>query len=92
MTGADDMINFFIEQCLNGLDFIYNSYLTGFFTKITEIFTYFQQYYSTFEDFMEIVYFIFGKGLIVFFLSACLTIIFVKIVFAIINLVGQFIP
>ncbi|WP_407454115.1 hypothetical protein [Methanobrevibacter sp.] len=86
------MINFFIEQVLNGLDFIYAQFLVGFFTKITEIFTRFEEYQDIFEQFMEIIYFLFGKNLIVFFLGCCLTIIIVKIVFAIINLAGQFIP
>lgn len=86
------MINFFIEMGLNGLDFIYSNFLSSFFTKITEILTTFSSYQATFEDFMEIIYFLFGKNLIVFFLGACVTIILVKITFAIINLVGQFVP
>lgn len=86
------MINFFIEQVLNGLDYIYTQFLASFFTKITEIFTRFEDYQDIFEQFMEMVYFLFGKNLIVFFLGCCLTIIIVKIVFAIINLAGQFIP
>lgn len=86
------MINFFIEQVLNGLDFIYSQFLASFFTKITEIFTRFEEYQDIFEEFMQIIYFLFGKNLIVFFLGCCLTIILVKIVFAIINLAGQFIP
>ena len=86
------MINFFIEQVLNGLDFIYSQFLASFFSKITEIFSRFEDYQDIFEQFMEMIYFLFGKNLIVFFLSCCLTIIIVKIVFAIINLAGQFIP
>ena len=86
------MFNFFIQLALNGLDWLYTNYLTGFFSKITEIFTYFDTYSSIFSDFMEVIYFFFGKGLIVFFLGACLTIILVKVVFALVNLVGQFVP
>ena len=86
------MVNVFIEFVLSGLDWLYSQFLTGFFAKITAIFTMFETYESVFFDLMEIVYFLFGKNLIVFFLGCCLTIIIVKVVFAIVNLVGQFVP
>ena len=86
------MLNFFIEQALTGLDWVYTNFLTGFFSKITEIFTMFENYEDVFFDLMEIIYFLFGKNLIVFFLGCCLTIIIVKVIFAVINLVGQFVP
>lgn len=86
------MINFFLQQILTGLDWIYNGYLTGFFTKITDILTMFNSYRSVFDEIMGVIYFFFGKPLIVFGVGVGVTIIVVKIVFAIINLVGQFIP
>ena len=86
------MINFFIEQVLAGLDYVYTQFLASFFTKITEIFTRFEDYQDIFEEFIQVMYFLFGKNLVVFFLGCCLTIIIVKVVFAIINLVGQFVP
>lgn len=86
------MINFFLLQILNGLDWLYTNYLSGFFSKITDLFTMFEQSRSVFNEIVQIIYFICGKNLIVFGLSVGVTIIIVKIVFAIVNLVGQFIP
>lgn len=86
------MINFFLQQILNGLDWLYTSYLSGFFTKITDLFTMFENTRSVFNELMGVIYFICGKNLIVFGLGVGATIIVVKIVFAIVNLVGQFVP
>lgn len=86
------MINFFLLQILNGLDWLYTNYLSGFFTKITDLLTMFEQSRTVFNEIVQIIYFICGKNLIVFGLSVGVTIIIVKIVFAIVNLAGQFIP
>lgn len=86
------MINFFLEQALNGLDWIYTTYLTGFFSKITELLTMFDNSRVYFDEIIGIIYFFCGKNLIVFGIGVGVTIIVVKIVFAIINLAGQFIP
>lgn len=86
------MINFFLQQVLNGLDWLYTSYLSGFFSKITELLTMFENSRTVFNEIIQIIYFICGKNLIVFGLGVGVTIIVVKIVFAIVNLVGQFVP
>lgn len=86
------MINFFLQQVLNGLDWLYTSYLFGFFSKITDLLTMFENSRTVFDEIVQIIYFICGKNLIVFGLGVGVTIIIVKIVFAIVNLVGQFVP
>lgn len=86
------MINFFLQQTLNGLDWLYTSYLSGFFSKITEMLTMFENSRTVFNEIVQIIYFICGKNLIVFGLGVGVTIIVVKIVFAIVNLIGQFVP
>lgn len=86
------MINFFLQQVLNGLDWLYTSYLSGFFSKITDLLTMFENSRTVFNEIVQIIYFICGKNLIVFGLGVGVTIIVVKIVFAIVNLIGQFVP
>lgn len=86
------MINFFLQQVLNGLDWLYTSYLSGFFSKITDLLTMFENSRTVFNEIVQIIYFICGKNLIVFGLGVGVTIIIVKIVFAIVNLIGQFVP
>lgn len=86
------MINFFLLQILNGLDWVYINYLSGFFSKITELLTMFENSRTLFDEIIGIIYFFCGKNLIVFGIGVGVTIIIVKIVFAIINLVGQFVP
>lgn len=87
------MINFFIQQILNLLDWCYtNLYINELFTKINDIFTQINSYSGQWDDFMAIIFFVVGKPLIVFCVGVGITCIVVKIVFGIIHLVGQFVP
>lgn len=87
------MINFFIQQILNLLDWIYtNLYINELFTKLNDLFSQLNNYQSQWDDFMSIIFFVVGKQLIVFCVGVGVTIIIVKIVFALVHIVGQFVP
>lgn len=87
------MINFFIQQILNLLDWIYtNLYINELFTKLNDLFSQLNNYQSQWDDFMSIIFFVVGKPLIVFCVGVGVTIIIVKIVFALVHIVGQFVP
>lgn len=87
------MINFLIKQFLDLLDWCYtNLYINELFTKINELFTMISNYQSQWDQFMGIIFFIVGKSLLVFCVGVGVAIIIVKIVFALIHLIGQFVP
>ena len=87
------MINFFIQQILNMLDWCYTHlYINELFVKLNDIFAQINNYKVQWDDFMSIIFFIVGKPLIVFCVGVGITVIVVKIVFALIHLIGQFVP
>lgn len=87
------MINFLIKQFLDLLDWCYtNLYINELFTKINELFTMISNYQSQWDQFMGIIFFVVGKSLLVFCVGVGVAIIIVKIVFALIHLIGQFVP
>lgn len=87
------MINFLIKQLLDLLDWCYtNLYINELFTKINDLFTMISNYQSQWDQFMGIIFFVVGKSLLVFCVGVGVAIIIVKIVFALIHLIGQFVP
>ena len=86
------MLNDIFLFGLNLIDTIYNMFLLTPITTINSVFTKINDYSSTLTDLLQIVYFICGKGLVVFGIGVGVAIITIKVVFAIINLIGQFVP
>lgn len=87
------MINFLIKQFLDLLDWCYtNLYINELFTKINDLFTLISSYQNQWDQFMGIIFFVVGKSLLVFCVGVGVAIIIVKIVFALIHLIGQFVP
>lgn len=87
------MINFLIKQLLDLLDWCYtNLYINELFTKINDLFTMISSYQTQWDQFMGIIFFVVGKSLLVFCVGVGVVIIIVKIVFALIHLIGQFVP
>lgn len=87
------MINDLISSIIEAFDHLLTQ--MGINDKITSILSYlddFQTYTTEFNKYLSGVYFIFGKSLVVYIVTVALLIIVIRIAFAIVNLVGQFIP
>lgn len=87
------MINDLISGIIEAFDHLLTQ--MGINEKITTLLSYlddFQTYTTEFNKYLSGVYFIFGKSLVVYIVTVALLIIVIRIAFAIVNLVGQFIP
>lgn len=87
------MINDLISNIIEAFDYLLTQ--MGINDKITTLLSYlddFQTYTTEFNKYLSGVYFIFGKSLVVYIVTVALLIIVIRIAFAIVNLVGQFIP
>lgn len=87
------MINFFIQQFFNLLDYVYiNLHIVDLITKISDLISTANTYMSNWNSFVQIVYFILGKPFTMLIITTGSIVIVAKIIMAIVNLVGQFIP
>lgn len=87
------VINDLIEKLIMSFSYFYES--LGLHTAISNLIGYlddWQTYQATFAEYMSGVYFLFGKSLIVYMVTVFTIIFLVRLIFAVINLVGQFIP
>lgn len=87
------MINDFISNLILSFDDFISS--LGLYTKFTELLGYlddFQTYSVEFNKYLSGVYFILGKGLCTYIISIFVLIVIIRIIFAVVNLVGQFVP
>lgn len=87
------MINFFIQQFFNVLDWIYiNLHIVDLINKISDLMTTSQTYITNWNKFVEIVYFVIGKPFTLIIVTTGAVVIIAKLVFALINLIGQYVP
>lgn len=87
------MINDFISKLILSFDDFLSS--LGLYIKITELIGYlddFQTYSAEFNKYLSGVYFILGKGLCTYIISVFVLVVIVRVIFAVVNLVGQFVP
>lgn len=87
------MINDFISKIIISFDGFLTS--LGLYTKITELIGFlddFQSYSTEFNKYLTGVYFILGKGLCTYIISVFVVVVVVRILFAVVHLVGQFVP
>lgn len=87
------MINDFIIGFISLVDnFLYNlNFFTFLSDLITKMNTY-TNYVSTFQTYLSSAYFIFGKPLVMYVVGFSITIFAIKVIGAIVMIVGQFIP
>lgn len=67
----------------------------GLYNKFSELIGFlddFQSYTTEFNKYLSGVYFIFGKALVSYMISVFIVIVGVRIIFAVVHLVGQFVP
>lgn len=88
------MINDFIKWGLDLIDYFYNLIPGNYnlITKIQDLITSLSTYQNTWNELTSVIYFILGKPLVVTCISVGVCIIVVKLIFAIINIVGQYVP
>lgn len=88
------MINDFIKWCLDLIDYFYNLIPSDYnlFDKLSDLLTNLSQYQSTWNELIGVVYFIIGKPLIITCISVGVAIIVIKLIFALINIIGQYVP
>lgn len=88
------MINDFIKWCLEIIDTFYDLIPSEYnlITKITDLVSSISSYSSTWNELTSVIFFILGKPLVVTCISVGICIIVVKLIFALINIIGQYVP
>lgn len=86
------MLNDIFNFGVNLIDMIFNSFLSTPITTLNSVFTKISEFSTTLTNLLQAMYFICGKGLVVFGIGVGIAIITIKVIFAVINLVGQFVP
>lgn len=87
------MINDIIIKLIESLSDFYTR--IGLHSLISSLIGYlddWQSYSTLFESYLAGVYFLFGKALIIYIVSVFSVVIVIRLTFAIINLIGQFVP
>ena len=88
------MINDLIEWALSIIDNIYSLIPENFnlIDKIAALLNSLQSYQDTWNSLMSVIYFVIGKPLLTTCIGVGVAIIVIKLIFAIINIVGQYVP
>lgn len=86
------MINDWIIGFISIFTNFYSDKIHPFFQDLIEIITSWEDYQYIFNDLLSGVMFICGKPLIVFMVSCFAIIVGIRVLMAIVNIVGQFIP
>lgn len=88
------MINDFIKWCLDLIDYFYNLIPSDYnlFDKLSDLINTLSSYRDTWNELTGVIYFIIGKPLISACISVGVVIIVVKLIFALINIIGQYVP
>ena len=87
------MINDLISKLILAFDDLISN--LGLYTKITSLIGYlddFQSYTTEFNKYLSGVYFIFGKSLVIYMVTVFAIVVTVRIAFAVVHLIGQFVP
>lgn len=87
------VINDIISKLILSLADLYNS--AGLHTALSNLIDKlddWQTYSSLFADYMSGVYFLFGKALIIYIIGVFIAVFAVRLLFAVVNLIGQFVP
>lgn len=87
------MINDIIIKLIESFSDIYTR--IGLHTLISNLIGYlddWQSYSTLFNEYLSGVYFLFGKALVVYIVGVFAVVIVIRIAFAIVNLIGQFVP
>lgn len=86
------MITDFIIKSMTMILYFYNTYIHPHIGDLLTHINEWQNYTSTFQTYLGGVYFILGKSLIVFIITTFGIILVVRLFFAVLNIVGQYVP
>lgn len=87
------MINDLIIKIIMVFDNLYNNFgVSALIEDLIDKISTFEDYLSDFQYYLGGVYFVLGKPLVVFMVSVFSIIFTIRLVMAIVNIVGQFIP
>lgn len=87
------MINILVGVFLNILDWFYDFFdLAHYFDFWNTLTGYLSAQHDTLKNILEGIYFFMGKGIVTFIWDFGIGIFVLAIIFAIINLIGQFVP
>lgn len=87
------MINILVDVAIKILNWVYNfGTVSEYFEFWTTVTGYFSREQYTFTNILEGVYFFLGKQLVVFTWDFSIAVFALAIIFAIVNLIGQFVP
>lgn len=87
------MINLLIQVFIDILNWIYTlGTVSEYFEFWNDVTGYLSSYQNTLTNILEGIYFFLGKTLVVFTWDFSIAVFGLAIIFAIINLIGQFVP
>lgn len=86
------MLNDIVIKLITVLNTLYTTFVSPYMTQVISLLSTWNNYESTMRYYLQGVYFIIGKGLCMYIVSAFVVILAIRIVFAIINIVGQYVP
>lgn len=82
------MITDIFTSFINGFDTFYTSFgLTAKITKLITLLTKYEDYLNDFKYYMSGVYFILGKPLVTYMVSVAVTVLVIRLILAIVNIV-----
>lgn len=87
------MLNAYVQFCFDFLDAIYNiAPINSFLNALDTILAYLDHYVFVCSDLFKGIFFIAGKDLVSAILAFFVAIIGCRVVLALVNVIGQFIP
>ena len=92
MGVVEKMINDWIISFISIFTNFYNDHLHTHMQSLLSLITEWQNHTTLFNDLLSAVFFIVGKPLCIFMLTCFVTVLTIRLIMAIVNIVGQFIP
>lgn len=92
MGVAVKMINDFITGFISIFTSFYTDHIHQHIQDLIDLLSSWEDYESIFNDLLAGVMFICGKPLIVFMVSCFVIIVTIRVIMALVNIIGQFIP
>ena len=86
------MINDIIIKCLGVLIDFYSQYIHPHVSDLLTLMVKWRDYSSQFQVWLGGVYYILGKPLVIFIVTAFGIILVIRLIMALVNIIGQYVP
>lgn len=86
------MINDFIIKLVDIFNMIYNSFIAQPMHNLVALLDGFNSVTANMTPYVQGLYFFVGKGLCVYIVTAFTVILIVRLIMAVVNIVGQYVP